>query len=330
MKLLTTRTLRAVLIAATAAGTVLAAQPAIAGPAPADAYADVIRAATADKPAPITGGVSPESAFTGSVQGKKITVGAEAGSPVVVNSAGGDLKLYLPETGTGKAEQTRDGTVVRPGTDTSTAVQVLADGAVRAMVVLDNADAPTSYPFRFDLPEGLVLRASATDGSIDMVTTDGAMVAGKINAPWAQDAAGRSLHTWYELNGSTVTQHIDTTGATFPVVADPDYVHNCGLTSCNWTFTRWYTANVMHPAITGGGSIASILTGAIMCGKLPGAAGVACGAWVAVNYMQAYWHVINAKAKNHCFVARFQYVGVVSPINAFNTGTTNGEHCINR
>lgn len=51
--------------------------------------------------------------------------------------------------------------------------------------------------------------------------SDGENFLGSIDAPWAIDAAGRSLSTHYEISGSKLTQVVDTTGALFPVVADP-------------------------------------------------------------------------------------------------------------
>jgi hypothetical protein len=42
-----------------------------------------------------------------------------------------------------------------------------------------------------------------------------------IDAPWAVDAAGKRLTTSYTFTGNTITQKVDTKGATFPVVADP-------------------------------------------------------------------------------------------------------------
>ncbi len=277
---------------------------------------------------PIVGKASVDTAFDATVADKRVSIGASADSLVVMNAAGGSLSLRLPKVNNAKSTQTSDGTVIRAGRDVSTAIQVLPDGAIRALVTMNNEQAPNSYSFGFDLPPGLKLRQGEA-GRIDIVTVGGEAVAGSIKAPWAKDARGKALPTYYDLNGSTVTQHVDTTEAQYPIVADPDYVYNCGWTSCNWTFTRYYTANVMYPAITGGGSVASILAGAVLCGKLGGAAGAACALWVVINYMQAYWHVINAKAHNACFVARFQYVGIVSPINAFNTGEVNDSNCIN-
>lgn len=57
------------------------------------------------------------------------------------------------------------------------------------------------------------------DGSVSVSNADGFV--GGIEAPWAIDAAGQALPTHYEISGSTLSQVVDTTGAVFPVVADP-------------------------------------------------------------------------------------------------------------
>jgi hypothetical protein len=45
----------------------------------------------------------------------------------------------------------------------------------------------------------------------------------RIQTPWAVDAAGKDLPTSYTFAGGVLTQKVDTTGASFPVVADPTY-----------------------------------------------------------------------------------------------------------
>lgn len=49
--------------------------------------------------------------------------------------------------------------------------------------------------------------------------------AGIIEKPWAVDATGAPVVTDYEIDGSTVTQHVDLseTGISYPVVADPTF-----------------------------------------------------------------------------------------------------------
>ena len=83
------------------------------------------------------------------------------------------------------------------------------------------------------VPEGfsMVVRS---DGSAEVRDRDGQKTS-DINRPWARDAKGVSLKTRYEARGTTLVQHVDTSNATFPVVADP-WVTN------GW----WYTTSVAY------------------------------------------------------------------------------------
>lgn len=52
-------------------------------------------------------------------------------------------------------------------------------------------------------------------------------------APWAIDASGRYLPTRYTLTGNELRQHVDFTGAVFPVVADPAWTYAVDHASFN-------------------------------------------------------------------------------------------------
>lgn len=95
---------------------------------------------------------------------------------------------------------------------------VLEDG-VRVMSLLDPG--VTSTDFVVELPEGAELSPS-NEGFDVIVDLDGITVTvGRIAAPWAVDAEGKELPTSYSLDGETITQHVETREATYPVVADP-------------------------------------------------------------------------------------------------------------
>lgn len=55
----------------------------------------------------------------------------------------------------------------------------------------------------------------------DATSRDGPVVLASFAAPWSVDSNGNSLPTHYEVDGNTITQVVDTTGAAFPVVSDP-------------------------------------------------------------------------------------------------------------
>ena len=43
-------------------------------------------------------------------------------------------------------------------------------------------------------------------------------------SPWAHDAKGKTIKTWYEIKGHTLTQVVKHAGAAYPVTADPWFV----------------------------------------------------------------------------------------------------------
>jgi hypothetical protein len=75
----------------------------------------------------------------------------------------------------------------------------------------------SSATFTGLIPAGSKITPKGKDFSV--LTPAG--VAMTIGAPWAVDAAGKTLTTSYTFTGNAITQKVDTTGATFPVVADP-------------------------------------------------------------------------------------------------------------
>lgn len=87
-----------------------------------------------------------------------------------------------------------------------------------------------------DVPPGGSLIKDSTGGMRLMV--GGAMV-GYIYQPWARDAAGRMLATSYSWNGRQLIQHVDLSGARFPVQADPHYT--CSWTGCEVQFNKHET-----------------------------------------------------------------------------------------
>ncbi|MFI5933178.1 hypothetical protein [Actinoplanes sp. NPDC051494] len=85
--------------------------------------------------------------------------------------------------------------------------------------MLRNSSARTSQKYNLSLPAGVQLTA-LPDGGYVMLDAAGQSV-GRIDSPWAKDATSKDLSTRYTLAGNVLTPTTNTTGATFPVVADP-------------------------------------------------------------------------------------------------------------
>lgn len=95
------------------------------------------------------------------------------------------------------------------------AVSIPKAGTTRFSAIINTPESKSPY-WTFDEGTQLLL---LDDGSVSL--SDGEQFLGGIDAPWAIDADGQALPTRYEIAGTTLTQVVDTTNATFPVVADP-------------------------------------------------------------------------------------------------------------
>jgi hypothetical protein len=141
---------------------------------------------------------------------------------IVTDSAGGISKLSLP-LARNSDPTVIDGLAVFPTSWGAVTVQPVSDtvgGGNRILYTLNGPQAPTTLPMDFDVPVNGRLTMQA-DGSVAVTNPDNS-IASTIAPPWAKDATGQNIPTWYEANGSTVIQHVNTSHvAAWPVTVDP-------------------------------------------------------------------------------------------------------------
>lgn len=94
---------------------------------------------------------------------------------------------------------------------------VVDDQPVNLSEVLPEADVEVA-PVEEVAGEGI---ATEEELAGDFDVAEGWQVLGAYQTAWSADANGTVLPTHYELDGNTITQVVDTTGAQFPVVSDP-------------------------------------------------------------------------------------------------------------
>lgn len=82
------------------------------------------------------------------------------------------------------------------------------------------AAAAASADFSMSIPDGYVAELT-NDGGVQLRNQSARIVIPFISAPWALDSNGKKLPTSYTVNGSKITQHVNTSGAAYPIVADP-------------------------------------------------------------------------------------------------------------
>ena len=80
---------------------------------------------------------------------------------------------------------------------------------------------PTEYEYEVNLPNGGYIEV-LEDGSAVVYNEKGEL-ASMVSTPWAKDAEGKDVKTWFTTDGKTLTQHVkhDVVGIVYPVTADP-------------------------------------------------------------------------------------------------------------
>ncbi|MCW0190082.1 MAG: hypothetical protein OJJ55_02195 [Rhodococcus sp.] len=111
------------------------------------------------------------------------------------------------------------GGIFRPGYEELTVVW--PGRAEQTFDLLNGPESPREYFFPKKVPPGGHMRVNA-DGSADILDANGAVVSHEA-PPWAYDALGRPVPTWYEVadDGTTLIQHIEPgPDVLYPIFAD--------------------------------------------------------------------------------------------------------------
>jgi hypothetical protein len=161
-------------------------------------------------------------------QGGQVLIPSTAAEQVRIETSAGELGIGLPQSDAlGTAQRPSAGTLIYAGKDVDSAVQALDDGGARALVIIKNADAPREYRFPLTLPAGATAEQvdyateNGTETFVAVTGADGTLLAA-FDTPWATDARGADVPTFYRLEGTTLVQQVDFgAGSAFPIVADP-------------------------------------------------------------------------------------------------------------
>lgn len=122
----------------------------------------------------------------------------------------------------GMVDEEFAGDAVVGSTAGASSVMVQASPGGFQVVQVAQSEAASTLSLNFETPPGSNWVPEA-DGSLELRGADGNLKA-VAQAPWAVDSEGKRLPTHYRVEGSVITQEVDLTGATFPVVSDPSVV----------------------------------------------------------------------------------------------------------
>lgn len=215
-----------------------------------------------------------DSAASTQVNGTMVDVPKDAKQGVTFGAeAGPRLDIELPN-----ANQAGEGSQIAPGivgyeanNGSSNAVQATEDGGVRMLTIIDNPDAPTAYDYKITVPDGGSVQLAQNGGAV-ILDFNGQLLS-VVNAPWAKDATGKGVETWFTTDGKQLTQHVkhNVAGVIYPISADPSF--SWGWTGVNVHFSRGETGYI---AVGGTAALAHLVGGTLAAGI--GAAG---GNWLA-------------------------------------------------
>lgn len=109
------------------------------------------------------------------------------------------------------------------------AVHAPVNGGVQILATAANAAQADRIRVASSIPAGTSWE-KRLDGSVDLVRAGQDEPLGSLARPWAVDATGKTLPSTFVIEGTNIVQKVTTTGATFPVIADPSWV--------------WWTKNI--------------------------------------------------------------------------------------
>lgn len=186
-------------------------------------------------------------------------------------------------------------------TKSGLAVKVTAEGAITDVTVLSNGarimsqleEGESDATFTVELPANTSLE-SDNHGFLIVGDAGGTkLVLGAIETPWAVDADGTMLPTHYTLNGTQLTQHVQTEGATYPIVADPTITFGLWNAS-DGPGTYWNMTGAQAKTLAAATSAVfalSVAGGCVAAGKIPSVGFIVqgvCG-FVGVPSLQSMW-----------------------------------------
>ncbi len=150
-----------------------------------------------------------------------VALGEDGEDPSLLETPQGRLTLRLPGVGAATSHNPTTRVFEARRRGATVAAQSLQDG-LRALVVLDSPSAPER--FAFEVGGDVAALELTDDGGVVALDDRGAVIATSPR-PWARDAAGASVPTHYEVDGTTLTQVVEHRHGSwaYRIVADPSF-----------------------------------------------------------------------------------------------------------
>ncbi len=228
---------------------------------------------------------------------------------VTLETASSPITLDLP-VASGSTVSKVDGRYLLPAAVGASVAVAPTSTGTQILVGIESAEAPTSYDFGLDAPEGFSPELRS-DGVVDIVSEAGE-IAAQVEAPWAIDAGGRRVPTRFELRGGTLRQIVDhrAGGFAYPIVADPKVKFCDVYTAVCVKFTKAETTKASDAFFVSVGAAVGRVCG-IIPAKNPAGLAVAavCAGAVAGYFYYLRGKFSSAKKQKKCVEVKFRVIG---------------------
>ena len=200
----------------------------------ADVIADAVVAVAPTDLAALPVQLSGEDLTASFLDGGEVATGVDATDGLTLVSADGSQATTFTLPGAAaldRASVSDDGSITYVGDEGAPSVNVLpAADAVRVSTVIGSEQQPDEFAYDFGAEATVENQADGgalvvVDAETDAEGAQTELIVATIAAPWAADAAGVPVETYYVADGGTLTQvvkHQDA-GVVYPVVADPTF-----------------------------------------------------------------------------------------------------------
>jgi len=206
-----------------------------------------------------------------------------------------DIKVRVGSDKTGVITLAPGADVTVQGEDAPNTVTKAQPDGVQVLTVIRQGN---KAGFKLNLPRGLNLVQNGNGYDLTADGPEGAVTLLSVDAPWAIDAAGKSLPTSYSLLGKRLIQTVDTKDAVYPITADPYFARKWygAQVQFTWNETRFMAA--------GAGAVA-VVAAAIPDATLSKIVAIGAGA--------VAWWAGTATLYNKCIALNVWWTGTLQP-----------------
>lgn len=154
----------------------------------------------------------------------------EIDEPVVIEQDGSDLLAMSLPVGSDASVESVGDSIAYVDDAASLMIDIsvpdlsgepVLDSGVQAIKTLYGAEAEEIFSYPVEVPQGFTL-SLMEDGSVELLNAEGD-IEGIFAAPWAVDAEGNPVETYFDVVGDGLVQYVlhRAEGVSYPVIADP-------------------------------------------------------------------------------------------------------------